>query len=140
MKKAVLLTLLLNFVLTNPIFANENKREKRGMGMMGMLEGLDLTKEQKQKLKEIRKESTGSNNRDKIKAMREELEKKFGSDAKNSELEALNAKIADAQSQQHKEMFAKLLKIRSILTVEQRKKFQEIQNSRKKKMRKKLQN
>ena len=137
MKRSLVLTLFLSLVLSNVSFAKDKKGGK-GMGMMQMLKELDLSKEQKEKMKALRSEAPKKSNRDEIKALKEQLQQKFASNAKDAELKALNDKIIDAESNQRKSMYERVLKIRSILTPEQRKKFLKLQNEKKQKMMKRF--
>ena len=77
--------------------------------------------------------------KDKLKELREEMKTKFASDATEAELQATHAKIKELRDKKAESRFKKLLSIRKVLTVEQRKKFQELHMKTRKKDKKKSQ-
>ncbi len=134
MKKLMPLVLAMTFLVPTITLAGKGKGGGEGKEMARALKQLNLSEEQKKKLKEMRKankekkfESQGE-----LKKLREEMKTKFASDAPESELKAIHAKIKSLRDQKAEARFQKMLTIRSVLTVEQRKKFQELQMGKRK--------
>jgi len=111
----------------------EMKKEKRGKkGMRGrrgqrFLETLNLNDEQKEKIKKIRKEKREQNRskREDVKKKKGELRDAMKSDSDDKKLLSLFNAMQGAKSDLAKIGFETMLKIRSVLTPEQRKKFTE---------------
>lgn len=125
--KILIATLCLSFGLT--LFA-KSKEAPRAMGMMKVLQQLDLTAEQKEKLKELRKNRKdgghGKENVEEVRKLRQELKEKFASNASDSELRKINDKMKSLRSSKTDLRFERMMEVRAILTVEQRKKFQDL--------------
>jgi len=99
-----------------------------GGGMKGVFKELNLSPEQKEKLKKLREESKDSrkDERDKMKAEKEAFRNKMGGDASDDDLRKDFAKLQEKRNEMAKSRFDHMLKVRSILTPEQRKKFAEL--------------
>ena len=117
-------------------FARDGKRKGGGMGKI--LKQLDLSEDQKEQLKTIRKDNKkmGKADKGKIKELWGQMKSKFGSDASESEVRALHEQIKNLKMEKMEKRFSRIMKIRTILTVEQRKKFQSLRDERKKGKRK----
>lgn len=101
-------------------------KEGKGHGFHGaMMKELNLTPEQKEKLKAIRSQNKGDRkeNRQEMKKLREELETAMRGSASDSELKSKFEAIQKKQQEFAKERFEHVLAIRAILTPEQRAKF-----------------
>lgn len=105
--------------------ADDDRRGGGGGHMKKMMEDLDLTDDQKTKIKEIHEKFKESNkdNHDKIKTAHENLRNKMTSDASNDELRKLHLELMQLKITMGTKRFENMLEIRSILTDEQRKKF-----------------
>lgn len=102
------------------------KGDKKGF-MKEVLSQLNLTEEQKTKLKELRKDKKPKkSDHGEIKKLREELQAKYASNASESELKSIHNKIKELRNSKIDNRFERMTKIRSVLTLEQRKKFQEL--------------
>ncbi len=124
MKKIMTIILFTTFITP---FAFAGKGMGKG-GFMKILKQLELTDEQKSKLKEIRKahkEDKGSGKEEIIK-LRESMKEKFVSNASEAELRTIHNQMKSFRSERNEKRFSKLMKIRNVLTPEQRKKFQEL--------------
>lgn len=116
-----------------------------GEGRMGMkmLKELNLTDDQKEKIKAIRQKHKGDKGErehygKKIKELKKQMKEKLGSSASSDEIKALRSEIKalkEKKKARRAKKFDKMLEIREVLTVEQRKKFQELRQQRKKKRR-----
>lgn len=126
--------LLIVFIVAALSFGNAfAMRGGKGMGQMKMLEQLDLTDTQKEALTNIRE-----GNRSKFKEMhskkrelKEKLREGFQSDLSVSELRKLHKEMQSISQILGDLRFENQMKIREILTKEQRKKFHELKQSRK---------
>ena len=109
--------------------------KKRGGGKRKgkILKQLDLTSEQKDQFKKFRQENKTNRKakREQIKSLRAEMKKSFQSDASESSLRTLHAKLKGLRSQMADSRFNKMLKIRSVLTPEQRTKFYQLRAEKK---------
>lgn len=120
-------TLILS-IISSTAFAKGPGRHRgeRGPKMEKMLESLDLNAEQKTKIFELNKSS-----KDEIKTLKaanREARKSFEDATKDAtkndeELRKLHDLFVESKSKMMKARFEKMLKIRSVLTEEQRKKF-----------------
>lgn len=122
--KHLLLALSLTLFAINTAHAKGDR--KRGK----VFKELGLSSEQMDKVKSLRKEDKGSGKeiRKSIKEKREQIKKAFASSASDSDLRALHEDIKKLRLQKDDARFEKMLKIRSILTPEQRVKFQELKS------------
>lgn len=127
MKNLMMPLILLLGVFLNPIASMAREGKDHG-GMKEIMKQLDLTDEQKEKLKSLREENKKMEKGDKgeIKELWKQMEEKFGTSASESELRTLHDKMKSLRTQKADNRFNRLMKIRNILTVEQRKKFQEL--------------
>jgi Spy/CpxP family protein refolding chaperone len=122
----------------------DGKRQKYERNEMGskkkaFLKNLKLSDEQKKQIKKIRtsqKEKMKAK-RIKVKEARQSLRKAMQENAANAKLRTLFAKVQKNKSEMAKSGFETMLKIRAILTPEQRKKFniKKMQNGFKKRRR-----
>lgn len=97
------------------------------------LSKLNLTEEQKQKLQDIKKQSRSEmkQKRTELREMRGELKKKMAEQADESELKALFEKILTKQNEVRRSAFESMLKVRAILTPEQRKGLMDLAKNKK---------
>jgi len=102
-------------------------------GGMGMMKQLNLTPEQKEKFKAIRKSGreTGKSLVEKKKALRQKFQTALKSGASDGELRSIHQEIMAARTAAGNHRFEQLLKKRGILTDEQKKKFGELRGGRK---------
>ncbi|MFT6630551.1 MAG: protein CpxP [Bacteriovoracaceae bacterium] len=131
--KAILSMILLGTLIAPTAFAEGRKGGKgEGKGFSKILKQLDLSDDQKVKLKELRKakKSAGKSDHGELKKLREEMKSKFASSASESEIRALHNKIKTMRHAKGDERFSRVMEIRNILTVEQRKQFQSLQEER----------
>ena len=127
-----ILTLLLAFE-ANAFGANKRGRHgERGKGMAKMLKQLDLTDEQKVKLKDHRESNKDNKKelRSKIKASKEKMKNAFKSNASDSELRNIHNEIKNLKSEMADARFEKMLFIRGVLTKEQRAKLDKMKEKR----------
>lgn len=98
-----------------------------GRKMMKMVKELDLSAEQKEKLKTERQknQTTMKALRDSQKAAREKLRAGFQSNASNEELKNLHKEVQTSMTALMDARFNNMLSIREILTPEQRAKFKD---------------
>ena len=131
MKPIIYLSVISLMVALTPVSA-----EARGRGEGGhlrtMMKKLGLSAEQKEKLAELRKSQKGKSKelRESMKAARDKLEKALSTDASDSQLRAAHQEVQSAKSKLGDLRFEKILAIRSVLTPDQRKKFQEMKPKR----------
>lgn len=133
MKKLALMMMVTLFALNTAYAKSERKGKGKGFGKI--FKELGLSDEQKEKIKSFRLEGKKSKanhkeSKEKIKALREKMKASFASSASESELKALHTELTGLRSQQNNERFEKMLKIRSVLTPEQRVKFQELKGNK----------
>jgi len=98
-----------------------------------ILRKLNLTEEQKKKLAEMRKQEKESMRalREKVKAAREKFEQSLNADVSSADLKNVHQNFQTAKTEMANARFEKILKIREILTPEQKKKFKELREKRK---------
>ncbi len=132
------MTPLILTILMLSSFSYAKPGEGRRGGMMKALKQLNLSDAQKEKLKAARAESKGKKDRSEKKQVRElhqKMKELFASNAPQSELKAVHEKINSFRKQRDEQRFQKLMAVREILTLEQRKKFQEIMDEKRMKRR-----
>jgi Spy/CpxP family protein refolding chaperone len=130
----LLMPMILTAVLCLPTLSMAKPKDGKGGGFEKALKQLELSDAQKKQLKEMRaahKENKFSQGKE-LKKLREQMKTQFVSDAPEAELKAIHTKIKSLRDLKAETRFSKLLAIRKILTVEQRKKFQELQMKPKK--------
>jgi len=95
---------------------------------------LDLTDEQKKSLETMRKEQGDSMKalRQKKKTLRESMDSALIGDASEAKLRGIHSELTTLQTQIKTKRFEKMLKIRNILSPEQRKTFFEMKKKMKK--------
>lgn len=127
--KVSIMTLIMIF---SSLAYGRSQTAPRAVGMMKILQQLDLTDEQKAKVKELRTKKKdkgqGKANVEEVRKLREELKEKYASDASDSEVRKIHDKIDSLRSSKSDVRFERMMELRSILTVEQRKKLQELMN------------
>lgn len=90
-----------------------------------MMKSLDLTQEQQDKMKELKKNKPNvKESRKEMRELRKKFKESMESNATEAELRKLHSQIQEKKSAMAKDRFEQMLKVRSILTPEQRKKFQ----------------
>lgn len=111
----------LGILIVAVLLASPAAYAKRGGGWF---KDLDLTKEQKQKLEAMRADSKDDrkDNREAMKTARKALAEAAKGDASEAQLRTLFNSLQDLHKKNATARFEKLLKIRAILTPEQRKK------------------
>ena len=124
------------------LVANVNAYGRGGKGHGGMkkiLKQLELTKEQQEKLKTHREKNKDHNKnlRTKMQDARQKMKIAFTSNSSDGELRSLHSEIKALKNQKADARFEKMLFIRSILTAEQRVKFQQLKEERREKKRNK---
>ena len=126
------LTMLLAFEANAFGSEKRGRHGERGRGMAKMLKQLELTKEQKEKLKDHRENNKGSKKelRSKIKATKEKMKNAFKSNASDSELRSIHNEIKNLKSEMADARFEKMLFIRGVLTKDQRAKLDEMKEKR----------
>jgi len=108
--------------------AETSKQEKTHKGEGRKMRDLNLTKEQREQIKEIRqkyKEQREGKSREEIKTQKDELKKAMGGNASASQLKALFLKVEKLKQDQAKLRFDQMLEIREVLAPEQRTKMAE---------------
>ena len=122
--KTAILTLILALV-SSQAFSRGGRGGKRGRGLEKVLSQLNLSKEQMQKIKSFKQNTKSSRRetRSKIQAARKEMNEAFNSSASDSDLMAKHDKLKKLKAEMADLRFDKMLKIRSVLTSEQRSKY-----------------
>ncbi|MBC86797.1 MAG: hypothetical protein CL677_06415 [Bdellovibrionaceae bacterium] len=121
MKHLVILFLL--SALASPAFAKDHKHGKMGKGMMkGLMKELNLTDEQRSKMKELHMENKGGGkaNREAIKKAKDALRNGWLENANDATMKSLHKAFHDAKMSGMNERFTKMLALRAILTDEQK--------------------
>jgi periplasmic protein CpxP/Spy len=111
----------------------EEKGEKRGgRGHSRLFEQLDLSDAQKAEIQKIRQEAreSGSAQREEARAAREKMRELFASDASADELRAQHQASQELRQALHDQHFEVTLKMREVLTPEQRAKLAELKPER----------
>ncbi len=126
----VLITILLGLsVISQPLMAKPGKGHFKKM-----MKKLELTAEQKEKMKDLRKNNPDMKaKRAEMREVRKKFKEALGSDASKGELTKLHNELQSKKTEIAKIRFEKMLSIREILTPEQRKIFQEMRQKRGKK-------
>ena len=101
-------------------------------GMAKMFQELNLSTDQQERIKAIRQESKENNSslRQEMRQAREEMGKLMASDTSDSELKQQHEKIQSLKQQLGTQRFETMLKIRQVLTPEQRTKMAELKQQR----------
>lgn len=121
------LVFLMSLMMTGFAFA---KKGKMGGGFKQILKQLDLTKEQQEKLKAL-KDDDGEDwkkTRAEMKENRDKMKEAFKSSSSEADVRKLHESIKATRIQKMDRRFDKMMKIRSVLTPEQRVKFIELQD------------
>lgn len=97
---------------------------------MGIFKELNLSEEQKEKLKEIKKTDREDLQalRQSKRELRKQLQEAMKSGTSDEELRKLNNELRQAEAEFKELKFEKILKIRAILNKEQREKFNELKS------------
>ena len=136
MKNSMIMVLLLAFTTSGAFaFGGGGKKGKGGKGQFKqILKQLELTDEQKDKLKSIRKENKDKYRMTKgeMKELHEKLEDGFSSNSSESELQGLHTKIKEIRIKKMDKRFNRMMSIRSVLNETQRKRFFELHKSMRK--------
>lgn len=95
---------------------------------MGVFKELNLSQEQKKKLKDIKKAGKESTKelRQSHRKLRQQLQEAMRSETSDEDLRKLNRELRQAEAELKDLKFEKILKIRAILNKEQREKFHEL--------------
>ena len=134
--KKIASVLFLSFAIAVVSLPAEARKGRHGKGMHAkMMKELGLNDEQKAKVKEIRKEYKPKMKE--IRAEKKEARKKFhevfASEADSDDVRDAHEKITDLKEKLHELKLKKMLAIRDVLNVDQRKKFMEMKKKRWKK-------
>ncbi len=107
--------------------------DEHGLYSMKALEQLDLSDEQRAKLKAIREAAKTDREADwsAIRELRSDLREKLASDASDDELRKMYTTLEEKRSEKHTRKFERMLEVRSVLTKEQRQKLIELGKDRK---------
>ncbi len=101
----------------------------------GIMKQLDLSQEQRASLKEVRKTYSRAQikeNKKQIKTKREELKNAMLNNGSDGQLKSLHQEIQNLKNSISNLRFEKLMKVRSILTSEQRIKFHKLRSEKRK--------
>lgn len=103
------------------------KDHGKHQGKRGFFKELNLTKEQKEKLKEHRSSNKGQMKglRQEMRSLREQLSEAFVSGASDSTFQELNQKLSATKTKMEKSRYQKMLFFKNLLDKEQRVKFME---------------
>ena len=98
---------------------------KKRMHRQGVMKELNLTQEQRQKMRELRQQHRAGMKglRSQMRQARESMKKAFQENSSEGQLRTLHNKLMDLQKSVATKRFENLLEVRKILTPEQRKKF-----------------
>ncbi len=109
---------------------SQGKGKKRGgRDHSALFDQLDLSDAQKAEIENIRQEGeNGSSRHEEAKAAREKMRELFASDASSDELRAQHRANQELRQAAHDERFERKLKIREVLTLEQRRKLAELKS------------
>ncbi len=139
--KTISILTFFTFLLSALLFIPSADARGRGRGMgpddagpgPRMLDLLDLSSEQKDQLKAIRRANRDNRNQiqDRIEDARDHLQNLMQSDASEDELRAAHKKVQEAMQAAGNDRFEQMLKIRAILTPEQRKELGTYRDGRK---------
>jgi Spy/CpxP family protein refolding chaperone len=130
----ILLTALFFSLLSAPSFA-KGKREGKGESAQKMKAELNLTDEQLEKIKEIRKSSKGNHKemKEQMKAARKDMKESLGNPKVSAtELQAKFNKLESLKTEMSRKRFETMLSIRSQLNETQIAKFHELRQGHKK--------
>lgn len=134
--KSNLLLALIAALSLNTALADDDAGGQDHMGMKDLPKELNLSAEQKEKIKKIREE-----NRDQMKKMREkmhakmqEFRSKMASDASDGDIKEAHEEMQEMHEDMAEARLEKMLKVRAVLTPEQRKKFMALQEKKMKHM------
>ncbi len=107
-------------------------RRRRKGGMKQIFQQLDLSTEQQERIKAIRQESKQNNSslRQEMKQAQEKMRKLMVSDTSDSELRKQHEQIQSLKQKLGNQRFETMLKIRQVLTPEQRTKMAELKQQR----------
>ena len=127
--KIFMMTMVLVGMTASGAYAFGGKKEKGGNGeFRKILKQLDLSDEQKEKLKSMREESKDKSkpNKGEMKELHTKLQAAFTSNASDSELITLHTQIKELRMKHMDRKFNRMIGIRSVLNETQRKKFFEL--------------
>lgn len=118
----------------------KGERGKKG-GHFGMLKELNLSKEQFAQVKAFRKAEKEKREerkplKEKIKSLKEDIKKGFISNISDEKMLAIHREISTVRAQLEEFRFSKMIALKNVLNEEQRKKFMELDEQRKEKMKK----
>jgi periplasmic protein CpxP/Spy len=107
------------------------KREGKGWGDQ-YLEQLDLTEAQKAEIEKIRQDARGNSQgrREEMRALRDKMQQLYASDASSAELRNQHQEAMKLRQEVGDQHFETKLKIREVLTLEQRQKLVELKSQR----------
>jgi Spy/CpxP family protein refolding chaperone len=121
-------SLMLVFILSLSSSALAQGKRGGGKRIGKILKQLDLSAEQKEQFKKFRQASKSDrkSKRTEVKSLRAEMKKSFQTNASDSSLKSLHQKLKALRGEMADFRFNKMLKIRSILTSDQRTKFYQL--------------
>lgn len=102
------------------------------MGRKGLFKELNLTADQKEKLKKLREDGKGDRKeaREEMKKQGKAFREKMGTQASDDELRKEFTALQGKRAELAKSHFEHMLKVRAIFTPEQRKKFAEVMENK----------
>ena len=127
MKKVFILVTIMAF---SPLALAKRDGQKGKHGEMKVLKQLDLSDEQKEKIKALRegKKDKMKSLREKAKSDREAFQAAMESDSSKSQLKSLRSKMIKSKQAVRDHQFNSMLEVREVLNPEQRKKFRELKS------------
>ncbi len=128
MKMTLISTILFCLLIPSLSFAEGGGK---GKGKKGFLKELQLSEQQRAKLKEHRQANKGQmkGKREEMKSLREKMREAFINGSSDSEFKSLNKKMNELKSEMEQKRFDKMLFFKNLLTKEQRSKFMQKRKS-----------
>ena len=124
------LVLAVVFIFASPTHAKAGKGKGKGHWKQ-MMKELNLTEDQKVKMKEIKKSKPDMKSaRQNMKKLRDQLKAALKTNTSDADLIKLHGEIQTARNKKATDRFNHMLAVRAILTPEQRIKFHEMKENR----------
>ena len=124
------MVLALAFIFATPADARPGKGKGKGHWKQ-MMKELDLTEDQKVKMKALKKSKPDHKaSRENMKKLKDQLKAALKSDTSDADLIKMHGEIQTARNKKATERFNHMLAVRAILTPEQREKFHEMREKK----------